>query len=453
MNLYPLSSLFFYRLIFTAWLLLGEVMFLIHMKRKNRFLLRVIVALVVCFGFALAFPIPFGNAFYSMIMFFSIFIVSYLMLLFCFRTDWKTLLFVALCGYTTEHIGYEVYQGIFNLINASTNSAVTGLYNNDTLLLFSSPVEMAVYFSSYVVIYWLVFILCGIKVNGEEGSGVNKGLTLGLGGLFLVIDIVFSSVISFYSTIHYDGYYLCFLSLINVACCIAALFGLFQLFYKNSITKNLEVVNELRREEQAQYEINKQTIDLINTKCHDLKYQIRQMGNQTSLAPEVVESMAKAISIYDSSMKTGNNALDIVLTQKSLFCNQHHIKFNCIADGAALSFISEPDTYSLFGNIIDNAIEAIKNIDSQKRLITLRIKKKGDLVSVSSQNWYEGEINFKDGFPVTKKEDARYHGFGLKSIGIICEKYHGSLSMDASNHTFTISILFTHPEPNEKKEA
>lgn len=451
MKMYPISSLFFYRLIFMAWLLFGEALFLFRMKRRNHFVIKLICGLVLCFGFAAAFPIPTGNSFYTMFMFFSMFIFSYLMILLCFDANWKTLLFASLCGYTTEHISYELYQGVFNFVNSSTNLSNGGLYDNETLLLFSGPIEMAIYFISYIVVYWLVFVLCATKIKGSEGLGVKSGITVILGAVFLALDIVFSSIVSYYSTIHYDGVYLGFVAFLNVVCCIAALVGLFQMFYQNRISKNLEVVNELRKEEQAQYELNKQNVDLINIKCHDLKYQIREMGNKTSMSPEVVESITKVINIYDSAIKTGNKALDVVLSQKSLFCSQHQIKFNCIADGSALSFMSEPDTYSLFGNIIDNAVEAVKNLDTSKRLITLRIKKVGNLVSISAQNCYQGKITFNDGYPVTSKADARYHGFGLRSIKIVCDKYNGTLSLDSSNQTFTVAILFTVDETISKK--
>ena len=453
MNFYPISSLFFYRLIFMAWLLFGEGLFLFRMKRKNHFPLRLTAAIILCFGFAAAFPIPTGNSFYTMFMFFCMFIFSYLMTLLCFDANWKTLLFASLCGYTTEHISYELYQGIFNIINATTNIAHGGLYDNETLSLFSGPIEMAVYFISYIVIYWLVFVLCATKIKGSEGLGVKGGTAVILGALFLALDIVFSSMVSYYSTIHYDGIYMGFVAFLNVVCCVAALIGLFQLFYQNRISKNLEVVNELRKEEKSQYELNKQTVDLINIKCHDLKYQIREMGNKTAMSPDVVENITKVINIYDSAIKTGNKALDVVLSQKSLFCSQHQIKFNCIADGSALSFMSESDTYSLFGNIIDNAVEAVKNLDPSKRMITLRIKKVGNLVSISAQNCYEGKITFNDGYPVTQKADARYHGFGLKSIKIVCDKYNGTLSLDSSNQTFTVAILFTIDEKGLQKQA
>jgi sensor histidine kinase regulating citrate/malate metabolism len=109
--------------------------------------------------------------------------------------------------------------------------------------------------------------------------------------------------------------------------------------------------------------------------------------------------------------------------------------------------MNEPDTYSLFGNIIDNAVEAVKGLSPEKRLISLQIKKTGNLVSVSVKNSYEGNIVFQNGFPVTRKEDKSNHGFGLRSIALVTEKYKGTMTLDAKNGIFAVALLF----PQESK--
>lgn len=55
---------------------------------------------------------------------------------------------------------------------------------------------------------------------------------------------------------------------------------------------------------------------------------------------------------------TGNDALDAILSEKGLACEQGGIAFRCMADGAAVGFMAPTDIYSLFGNALDNAIEA-----------------------------------------------------------------------------------------------
>ena len=69
---------------------------------------------------------------------------------------------------------------------------------------------------------------------------------------------------------------------------------------------------------EKQYEISKQTIDLINVKCHDMKHQIRAISRQAAIDPAALEEMESVISIYGTIVKTGSQALDIILAEKNL---------------------------------------------------------------------------------------------------------------------------------------
>ena len=57
----------------------------------------------------------------------------------------------------------------------------------------------------------------------------------------------------------------------------------------------------------------------------------------------------------------------------------------------------------------------------------------------------EDEIVFSDGLPETTKEDKNYHGFGVKSIRYIVERYHGTIFMRSEKERFLTDIIF-YPE-------
>jgi sensor histidine kinase regulating citrate/malate metabolism len=104
--------------------------------------------------------------------------------------------------------------------------------------------------------------------------------------------------------------------------------------------------------------------------------------------------------------------------------------------------MSEEDTYSLFGNIIDNAIDAVIKLPEDQRMIRLKITKTGNMVSVSEKNSYAGELQLVDGLPKTTKEDSNHHGYGMKSIRMITSKYNGTMEIDLDDNLFNISLLF-----------
>lgn len=210
------------------------------------------------------------------------------------------------------------------------------------------------------------------------------------------------------------------------------------------LKQEVEYLQHAIKQSEMQYEISKDTIGLINIKCHDMKYKLAALlKNDGVRAPELIEDINKTISIYDSQVETGNKLVDVILTEKSLYCEQNCISFSCMADGEKLNFIEDGDLYCLLGNIIDNALEAVRAIeDRDKRVVNLVVRSRGDMLTIEEENFFSGVIEWKDGAAVTTKENKDYHGFGLRSIELIASKYGGSLTTWASGDVFHLSIVF-----------
>ena len=441
-QIYPLNSLFFYRLIFLAWLIFGEALFLFKFERKKHFLIKLPLVLLSCFIFALIFPIPSSNSFYSMMMFFLMFLFTYFASFFLFEANWKIRLFSMICGYTCEHIAYETYFSIINLLNINKNG-LSGLYDYGKISLFTGWQDILIYFFSYIIIYYLIFIIFALRLNKNnfyEAKYDFKFLVVGC--VFILSDIVINSIVSWYSTIHFENIYLGIVALINVLCCFIGLFYIFEMFYSNNIKNQMKIIEEIQKKESNQYKISKETIDMINIKCHDFRHQIREFGDNQKIDNEAINNLNKLIRIYDSTYHTENEALNVILNEKTLLCNNKNIRFTCIVDGNALNFIENEDIYSLFGNLIDNSIEAVNQLDDNEKIISLKIKQVGNIVSISIKNGYKGKIQMENNLPLSKKEDNIHHGFGMKSIKMVCEKYNGNLRLNIENNIFIVTILF-----------
>lgn len=443
-QIYPLNSLFFYRLIFMAWLIFGEALFLFKFERKKHFLIKLPLVLLSCFVFALIFPIPTSNSFYSMMMFFLMFLFTYFASFFLFEANWKIRLFSMICGYTCEHIAYETYFSVINLLNINKNG-LSGLYDYGKISLFTGWQDILIYFFSYIIVYYLIFIMFALRLNKNnfyEAKYDFKFLVVGC--VFILSDIVINSIVSWYSTIHFENIYLGIVALINVLCCFIGLFYIFEMFYSNNIKNQMKIIEEIQKKESSQYKISKETIDMINIKCHDFRHQIREFGDNQKIDVEAITNLNKLIRIYDSTYHTENEALNVILNEKTLLCNNKNIRFTCIVDGNALNFIENEDIYSLFGNLIDNAMEAVYKIqDVDKRHINLVVKNVNSFVSISIDNYYEGNIVLLDnGLPKTTKEDKDYHGYGMKSIQLIVNKYDGDLNISLDNNVFSLFIMF-----------
>lgn len=156
-----------------------------------------------------------------------------------------------------------------------------------------------------------------------------------------------------------------------------------------------------------------------------------------------LDAMEQEIRSYEAQNKTGNEVLDTILTSKSLYCQQHGITLTCVADGAALDFMDTMDLCSLFGNALDNAIESVEKLpDSEQRLIHLVVARQKSFVWIRVENTYDGAFRADGNLPKTTKSDARYHGYGLKSIYDTAEKYGGTAEITTQENQFTLKVLF-----------
>ena len=231
-------------------------------------------------------------------------------------------------------------------------------------------------------------------------------------------------------------------------CCMLGLLFQFGSLERSRLEYRTELMEQILHKEQQQHELSKETIELINMKCHDLKKQIRLLRNATSREQEqVLKEIEDAVMVYGSAVRTGCDALDILLTEKSLYCEKYQIHLACMADGEKLKFMSTADIYSLFGNMLDNAIESVIRIEEpDNRIINFNIYAKDSFLIAHIENTYAGELVFEDGLPKTTKSNSDWHGFGMKSMRYIAEKYSGSLIVRAENHLFTVDVVIPIPE-------
>ena len=219
------------------------------------------------------------------------------------------------------------------------------------------------------------------------------------------------------------------------------------------VKKELEAVQNVLQNQYVQYKQSRESIDLINYKYHDLKHQIAVLRSEEDpkKREEFLNRMEEEIRQYEAQNKTGNKVLDTVLTTKSLYCNKHGIIFTCVADGTLLDFMDVMDICSIFGNALDNAIECEMKIpEKEKRLIHVTVSRQKSFLILRFENYYEEELQYKEGSLITTKKEKSSHGYGLKSIKYTVNKYEGAVSIDTKDHWFDLKILI--PMKENKKE-
>lgn len=220
--------------------------------------------------------------------------------------------------------------------------------------------------------------------------------------------------------------------------------GILFLFYRISyLSQEESMLRYLQSEKEKQYEYSKQNMDVINQKCHDLKRQIQALRfSKDEEKEKLYQETQNAADFFDYIVKTDNEMLNTILTEKGLICHNKRIRLTCTAGGGNFERISVIDLYTMLSNAIDNAIECVEQYeDDEKKIISVHISRVGAMNCIMIENYFDGELNYQNGQLMTSKADRDYHGFGVRSIQMLAKKYKGDIRISHTNNTFSLQIM------------
>ena len=207
--------------------------------------------------------------------------------------------------------------------------------------------------------------------------------------------------------------------------------------------RNNEDMQAFIKNKMQYYQMSRDGITSLQIKCHDLKHQIAAIRTKAEKEnfDKYLDRLEDSIIEYGTVVDCGNETINIVLTEKNILCTTSGVKFSYIIDGTLFNFMSEMEIYSLFGNALDNALESCSKVaDPEKRVISLKAAARGEMVILHVENCFAQALTMVDGIPQTTKTGTG-HGFGLRSIQNIAEKYGGVASVQTVNDLFKLTVV------------
>ena len=108
--------------------------------------------------------------------------------------------------------------------------------------------------------------------------------------------------------------------------------------------------------------------------------------------------------------------------------------------------IENMDLIVIMGNLMDNAIEAAENVQDGFLKIYLYTQNNAHFSVIKVINNYIQEIEEDRGILLTIKEDKGKHGFGIKNIKAVTEKYNGYFECFYQNKIFTAVVIIPNKE-------
>jgi len=145
----------------------------------------------------------------------------------------------------------------------------------------------------------------------------------------------------------------------------------YRLLYAQRIADEKAAAEALLDAGARQYELARETVAAIDRRCHDLRHlvlrQLSEGGTGADGSVRIDRSqlarVAREIDVYDMRAKTGNEALDVILTEKALLARQRGVSLECMVDGSALAAVSPADLYALVGCLVDSSVDAAAESD------------------------------------------------------------------------------------------
>lgn len=268
-------------------------------------------------------------------------------------------------------------------------------------------------------------------------SKISSLLTL---RMWLIVDmLVLASFVAIFTIL----YFMPEDTLISYPICGASIFSSFGCMYLASYICDSMQTAYRAQELQMQKDYYKDRIrdeERVRRIYHDMKNHLLILENQpgTDETRRTASRLREQIADYENYVHTGNEFLDIIIRDKSAKAREKHIDFNAVVHFENGDFMEPLDISTIFGNAIDNAIEASEKLPEDRRLITVKAAKVRDMLMITAENNMEPDSLPDEG---TSKSDRFLHGFGIPNIRKATEKYDGQCSISAKDGVFRLKVL------------
>jgi two-component system sensor histidine kinase AgrC len=347
-----------------------------------------------------------------------------------------------------KRIIYVIYMYLFMAVAEIITAAMTGY-------VYFSVFSQGDYRDSFgviavrIVIYGETLLLENIKLTK---NGRNIGWIFWLASIMIPVSTLILEVIIANQTNLTKVEAVGSVSLLFAVNIIA--FYLYDSLAENYIKKSklalLQKENELY---SRQCEIMQSSTEDLQAFRHDMSNQLIILNHlleegKDEEARRQLDQLSRFIKgkvIYSTS---GNIIIDGLVNYKLQSVASENIKVETEIVVPKQLNIDIADFVTLLGNLLDNALEALKKVDWEQRILTIKIVFSQERLIGRITNTYCGEIHQKDDKILTSKKEKQKHGYGLSNVEKIIKKYNGYMEIDYANWEFRVDFIIYLPQKN-----
>lgn len=223
------------------------------------------------------------------------------------------------------------------------------------------------------------------------------------------------------------------------------------LYLKNRMIRNendfliMKEELESRKYEELSAALEQNRELIHDTKNHYLVISEYERNGEYDSLHRYVEDLRKNFVKVTPEIYTGNRILDLILSQKRMTAQKNGIDFNVNVMPLAHLPFAEREICSLFGNLLDNAVEACGRAPERKE-ICVNIRRQNQMLFVEIRNTVKEKPIRKGRHFMTWKQDQDMHGYGLRSVERIVKEYDGLITCEPEGDEFVVTVTFFNME-------
>ena len=239
------------------------------------------------------------------------------------------------------------------------------------------------------------------------------------------------------------------LMLLCVSCiwlmCLIMYFVVQQMSKDNQTRLEYELMKEKEKYSKESMEIIKRSNEELREFKHDLKNYLLPLQEAMETMPQsemakVWEKINQKIEDVQTLIQTGNSYVDSMINTKITLARSEKVDVKCTIL-SKMEGIDDLEFCSVFGNLMDNAIEAERKVTEKKEIIIFVEEKMGYL-RLEIQNKIEKSVLNENSSLNTTKKDTSSHGIGHKSIKRTMQKVGGALKYYETGDLFCAEAVF-----------
>ena len=230
---------------------------------------------------------------------------------------------------------------------------------------------------------------------------------------------------------------LIFITIINIVS-----FQLYNQIISIMQERNKKIVLHKQEESYLQQlkmiQINNENISLIRHDIQNHLFMLKSLYEKGEIDSyqSYFDTLLSKINKKEEVCKSGNLVVDSIINYKLRNINDINLYIDvCIPKKLE---ISDVDMTVALGNLLDNAVRAVKESDRKEVKINLKYKKGRPILQI--ENSYKNIVKSQGKLQTTKKE-KQGHGIGLESVREVAERYNGIMQIDYEDNLFVVLVI------------